>query len=134
MRVAVPFKGELKCPACRQLEDHFAMGVVELHGELWKTKRDLVLNTIYNTEGVARFRNDQERILWLHESEPVTKVYVSLPELARQVGRQLQKSFHGKTMYHRSTEEPFLRVIWNSDPVLEEEAKQKSRSFRRRGE
>src|SRR5687768_8820646 len=37
--------GELNCPACRQLQDRFAMGVVELHGETWKKKDRLVMNT-----------------------------------------------------------------------------------------
>jgi hypothetical protein len=36
--------GKTKCPACKQLEDHFALGVIELYGENWKTKKDMVMN------------------------------------------------------------------------------------------
>lgn len=106
---------ELKCPACKQLEDRYAMGVVELRGESWKTKKDLIMNTIRNTEGIARYRNDQERVLWINEWENVTKIYVALPELARHIGRELERSFHGSAEYERSTEEPYLRVRWWSD-------------------
>src|SRR4051794_7213479 len=60
----VPVAGELKCPACRQRGDHFALGVVEIRGDRWKAKSDLVNQTIQNTEKIARVRNDQERILW----------------------------------------------------------------------
>ena len=106
---------EQKCPACKQLEQRFALGVVELHGAHWKAKMELVNNTIRNTEKIARSRNDQERILWTKDLGDVTKVYVTLPELARRIGRELEKSFQGVAEYEHSTEEPYLRVRWWSN-------------------
>jgi hypothetical protein len=106
---------EQKCPACKQLKQRFALGVVEIHGEYWKKKMDLVNNTIHHTEKIARSRNDQQRILWTKTLGGVTKVYVTLPELARRIGRELEKSFRGVTEYIRSGEEPYLRVRWWSD-------------------
>ncbi len=91
------------------------MGVVEIHGEAWKDKAPLVAETILNTEKILRSRNDQERILWSRTYRNVTKYYVTLPELARQIGRTLGRSFKGKVEYRHSTEEPYLRVIWHSD-------------------
>lgn len=107
----------MKCPACRQLEERFAQGVVELHGSRWLKYREEVARTIRRTEKIARYRNDQERVLWTSERAPgpAAKVYVTLPELARRIGRQLEKSFHGIAEYVRSTEEPYLRVRWWSD-------------------
>ncbi|MDR3607075.1 MAG: hypothetical protein P4M08_06820 [Oligoflexia bacterium] len=107
--------GELTCPACKQLEQRFALGVVELHGEHWKEKEKMVNNTIRRTEKIARVRNDQQRVLWTQERGGVTKVYVTLPELARRIGRELEKSFQGIAEYEHSTEEPYLRVRWWSD-------------------
>lgn len=104
-----------ECPACRKFKDHYAMGVVEIHGEAWKDKAPLVAETILNTEKILRSRNDQERILWSRTYRNVTKYYVTLPELARQIGRTLGRSFKGKVEYRHSTEEPYLRVIWHSD-------------------
>lgn len=106
---------KLKCPACRQLNDRFAMGVIELHGRTWESKKDEVMNTIQNAEEIARNRNDQERVLWTQRKDNITKIYVSLPELARHIGRVLERSFKGKVEYKRSTEEPYLRVRWQSD-------------------
>jgi hypothetical protein len=103
------------CPACRQMQEHYAMGVIELHGDRWKDRSDQVFETIEHTEQIARARNDQERVLWSRTYRGVTKVYVSLPELARMIGRTLQRSFKGKTEYVGSTEEPYIRVVWNSD-------------------
>src|SRR4051812_14004614 len=54
----------LACPACRQGKDRYAQGVVELHGDTWQDKRDVIDRTIRNSESIARHRNDQERILW----------------------------------------------------------------------
>jgi hypothetical protein len=106
---------EVKCPACRQIEDRFAQSVVELRGGRWREKRELVENTIRHTERIARVGNDQERVLWTKDLGEVTKVYVSLPGLARRIGRELEKSFQGVVEYERSTEEPFMRVRWWSD-------------------
>lgn len=116
------------------------MGVVELHGETLKEKKQNILETIANTENIARSRNDQERILWTRTYRGVTKVYVTLPELARHIGRELQKSFKGKTEYHRSTEEPYLRVIWRTEsrsalgtPRIGRRKLNRSRAWRGRG-
>ncbi|MEK6705564.1 MAG: hypothetical protein AABZ06_07230 [Bdellovibrionota bacterium] len=88
---------------------------MELHGQRWRKKSDLVFQTINKTEHIERIRNDQERILWLGSNRQVTKIYVSLPELARHIGRELEKSFKGKTEFTSSNEEPYLRVVWDSD-------------------
>jgi len=106
---------KLKCPACRQQQQRFAQAVIELHGTHWKQAAETVKNTIRRTEQIARLRNDQQRILWTKERTRVTKIYVTLPELARRIGRELEKSFHGVVEYQHSTEEPFLRVRWLSD-------------------
>lgn len=107
--------GELKCPACQQLDQNFALGVVECHGEMWRQMEEEVKNTVKNTEKIARNRNDQQRVLWIKKLKNVMKIYVTLPELARSIGRQLEKSIHGVVEYERSTEEPYLRVRWWSD-------------------
>jgi hypothetical protein len=103
------------CPACRQERDHYAGAVVVLEGEHWRREREAVLGTLKNAEKILRARNDQERILWTDERRGALRVYVTLPELARQMGRILERSFKGKVSYRRSSEEPFIHVIWSSD-------------------
>jgi hypothetical protein len=108
----------ITCPACLQLRDHYAMSVVELHGERWKQNSKNVFSTVEKSESIARLRNDQQRILWSLSHDGITRIYVTLPELARHIGRTLARSFKGKTKIHRSSEEPWVRVIWNSDAPL----------------
>lgn len=134
-------RAEDLCPACRQLKEHHASGVVEIQGERWKEFGDQIEETIFNTEEIARVRNDQHRILWTRTTRNTAKYYVTLPELARQIGRVLNRAFKGKVEYRRSTEEPFLRVVWDSDhsvsdphPSREERRLGKSRGFRARAE
>ena len=103
------------CPACKQLKDHYAMGVIELSGRSYQEKKSEVIGNLRNLELIARKRNDQHRILWMNDQKTMTKIYVTLPELARSMGRSLERSFHGKTEYIHSSEEPFLRVRWKSD-------------------
>lgn len=114
-KLATPKSGSLTCPACRQLKDRFALGVIEIHGNKWKEKQDEVFRTLRNTESIARNRNDQQRVLWTQEVRGITKIYVTLPELARRIGRTLERSFQGVSEYKRSSEEPYLRVRWWSD-------------------
>lgn len=129
------------CPACRQLKERYASGVVEIHGTRWKELAEQIDETIRNTERIARVRNDQHRILWTRQWRNTMKYYVTLPELARQIGRTLNRSFKGVVEYERSTEEPYLRVVWDSDrsvsdphPTREELRLGKSRAFRARAE
>jgi hypothetical protein len=124
----------LLCPACRQKLERYAGACVVLEGERWRHDREAVLATLRNAEKIVRLRNDQERILWTEEKSGAFRVYVTLPELARQMGRILERSFKGKVEYRRSTEEPFIHVIWSSDaaPVRAKRAPPRMRSGRSR--
>lgn len=114
-RFSLPELAQEACPACLQLRDHYAGGVVELHGDRWKENQDVIDHTIHNTEKLARLRNDQERLLWVRVNRGVAKYYVTLPDLARQIATVLEKTFKGKAEFHRSTEEAYLRIVWKSD-------------------
>jgi NMD protein affecting ribosome stability and mRNA decay len=128
-----PLNNKTICPACLQQQQQYAMGVVELHGQAWQKQRDDVWRTILKTEEVARSKNDQQRLIGTRDFRGITKVYVTLPQLARHVRRELGKSFKGgKVEYHLSEHEPYLRVIWKSDPP-ERRQIQKSRHWRKRG-
>jgi hypothetical protein len=124
------------CPACRELQDHYAGSVVELHGEAWKEKSDQIFQTIGRSEEIARARNDQERILWTEDRHGIMKIFVTLPELARQIGHVLKQTFKGHAEYRRSTEEPFLRVLWTMEPSPLKKTRRmlrKSKHLRNRG-
>jgi hypothetical protein len=117
------------CPACQQMRDRYALGVVELHGDSWREHADLVLRTIENTEQIARARNDQERVLWSRTVRGVTRVYVTLPELARMIGHELGRTFKGKidivnggSKGGRQEGDFFLRVVWDSDAKAPKQA------------
>jgi hypothetical protein len=99
------------CPACRQLKDHYALGVVELRLED-RGSLPRILRTLTNSERIQRARNDQERILWTGTAGDTTRIYTTLPELARTLGRVLERTFKGRVEYVRSGKEPFLFVIW----------------------
>lgn len=127
---------ERTCPACRQLEERYAGGVVKLVGDAWRGQAAQVFETIGRTEEIARLKNDQQRILWSRTRRNETWVYCTLPDLAHHIGRVLERTFQGQTEYHRSTEEPFLFVVWRSDGKAPERTRKESRisrSWRGRG-
>ena len=152
-------KPKLLCPACKQLKEKYAMGVIELYGENFSKNKKTIMNMIGRTEKIARSRNDQSRILWTKDGmdgkaetdeKAPFKVYVSLPDLARHIGRELEKSFKGSTEYTKTPGEQYIRVKWWSDlqtaahepgaplrqkkkRLASETEKPRSRSFRGRG-
>ncbi len=136
----VQVQSRITCPACLKLKFHYAQGVVELIGNEWLKSRAAVLNTLRRTERIFRGRNDQSRILWFGEDAETRnhpakfKVYVTQPELARHLGRELHKSFKGTTHISRSREEPFVRVRWDAEgPTRRIGRGHLSRAFRKRG-
>jgi hypothetical protein len=129
----------LTCPACRQLRDKYAEGVVEIrwsgHPEAHE-KLVQILETVNRTEMIERERNDQDRILWTKTYRGITRVYTSLPELARHIGKTLEKTFHGKTEYKKSGAEPYIRVVWSPEAegtrVLRKRGNTRSKAYRGR--
>jgi NMD protein affecting ribosome stability and mRNA decay len=109
------------CPACKQFKENYALGVIEIHGlaraGLTRDEAELISQTVTNTEKIARSRNDQSRVLYARNYRGVTKIYVTLPELARHIGRTLFKTFKGEIQYHSSSnhskDDRYLRVIWH---------------------
>ncbi|MGZ3686995.1 MAG: hypothetical protein ACXVBW_01760 [Bdellovibrionota bacterium] len=130
-----PFESA-ECPACVQTREQVAMGVVELRGARWREMSDEVMKTVLDSERIARLRNDQQRILFTRSARGVLKLYLTLPELAHHIGRELMRTFKGDVEVLRSTEEPFVRLIWDSD-IKDSEAKRgtprRSRAWRGRG-
>jgi hypothetical protein len=133
------------CPACRQLKERHAGAVLTISGVRAQEMKEQVIETLKNTEAIARARNDQERLLWIDERRGTMRVHVTLPELARQMGHVIGRAFKGHVEYRRSTEEPFLHVVWNSDDPAAPGRRRmesrktrsghgKSREFRRRGD
>jgi NMD protein affecting ribosome stability and mRNA decay len=128
---------KIKCNACRQMQDRYALGVVELSLDESRQDSQEILRTLKRSETVARNRNDQQRILWINQSPDSIKVYVTLPELARHMGRELKKTFKGDIEYLPSNESTFLRVRWRSHGMNLEDSEKlvsKSKAFRRRGQ
>ncbi|MGK5087612.1 hypothetical protein WDW86_08645 [Bdellovibrionota bacterium FG-2] len=128
------------CPACLKLKYRYAQGVLELTGTQWLKSKNAILNTLRRSEQIFRKRNDQSRILWFgdnpkhREVADKFKIYVTLPELARHMGRQLQKTFKGLIHTSTSPEEPFVRVRWGAEqPIDLNRRRHTSRAFRKRG-
>jgi hypothetical protein len=129
------------CPSCRKLRDRYAQGVVEIRWSGNPTTHEKlaqILETANRSELIERSRNDQDRILWSKTYRGVTRIYTALPELARHIGRTLEKTFHGRTVYKKSAEEPFLFVVW--EPFVKVGARpvrrrgnERSKSYRGRG-
>lgn len=123
----------IQCPACQQQAAGVALGVVEMHGSRWRSRMAEIWETIERVEQEARARNDQERILWARSYRGVTKIFVTLPGLAQEIGAALTERFEGRLDQLRSQREPYLRVLWQSDPA-EQSWRQalRSRPLRRR--
>jgi hypothetical protein len=102
-----------KCPACRKIEDGYAMGYVEIGGEFLKDHSDDLNNLIRAEENKAREKNPLERLISVSSKGGKIHVETTTDSLALRIGRRLESAYKGTGEAQYS--EKFLRFVWNRD-------------------
>jgi hypothetical protein len=100
------------CPGCRKVRDRFGSGTVTLHGPFWKSHRIEILNLIRHQEVRARAVNPLQRIMGMREEGPSMVLETTSERLAQRIGRELERAYHGRTLYRWSRDNKFVRVDW----------------------
>jgi len=106
---------EAKCPACRKIEDHYTMGIVELSGKFIPLHKDEAMNLIKNEEEKEMGKNPLGRIIGIEDK--MDKIYIETTNeaLALRLGRALFKTFKGSIEYKFSENQKLVRVLWRRD-------------------
>jgi hypothetical protein len=106
---------EAKCPACRKIEDHYVMGILELYGKFISLHKDEAMNLIKNEEAREVEKNPLGRIISIKDKEDKIYIETTNEALALRLGRAIFKTFKGSIEYKFSENQKLVRVLWRRD-------------------
>lgn len=99
------------CPACDMKKKKEYEGEVTVIIRDMKAKQD-VLNSIKNSDELARQRDTLDRVLWLEDKGSTIKVFTSENQLAVKIGKKLSSAHPGgKLEIKHSKDEDVSRVL-----------------------
>uniref|UniRef100_A0A7C6EC56 ATPase n=1 Tax=candidate division WOR-3 bacterium TaxID=2052148 RepID=A0A7C6EC56_UNCW3 len=103
-----------KCPSCRKIEDHFAMGLVFItpKTDFVEKHKSEIINLIRNEEKREFLRNPLDRIMSLKENDGSIVVETTSENLAVSIGRALARAYNGKVDFRFSRENKQVQVKW----------------------
>ena len=104
-----------KCPACRKIEDHFAMGLIELSGDFVIEHKADLINLIKSEEKRAMEKNPLERIISIDRKNDKIEVAVTTDSLALRIGRVLERAYKGKSDYKFRSGDKYVTVHWKRE-------------------
>ena len=87
---------EVKCPACRRIEDNVPGGVVSLGGDWFREHRTEVLDRVIAVEARERAQHPLQRIVSMRDDAGGAEVTTTDPHLARSIGTALHDAFKGE--------------------------------------
>jgi hypothetical protein len=117
-RIAVAVGRELKpklCPACMQIRDGRAGGVVEIGGSFAASHRQELLNRIRNVEARTLEERPLERIIDIKEKDGQITVSATTEHLVARIGKAIQRDFGGELQLKYAPEDKFATARWRRD-------------------
>ena len=105
------------CPACRMImEKGQYEGQITLRlGDSAEKDRQSLLNLLHNEETRAMGKNPLSRLDGLRVTTHLISVNTTTESLARRIGREVEKAFHGHTEIQQLPGERFVRVVWSKE-------------------
>jgi hypothetical protein len=117
-RPAVPLPQQQRfklCPACLQVRDGRAGGVVRLQGNFTDLHRQDLLNRIRNVERLTSEERPLERIISIKEGKGEIEVSATTEHLIARIGKAIQRDFGGSLELHYAPEDKFATAKWRRD-------------------
>lgn len=103
------------CPACTQIRDGQAGGVVQFSGAFTGSHRQELLNRIRNVEKQTKEERPLERIISVKEGKEGITVSATTEHLVARMGKSIQRDFGGELDLRYAPDENFAYVHWHRD-------------------
>lgn len=91
---------QVKCPACRRMEDNVPAAVVRLGGPWFIGNRTEVIDRVMAVESRERTQHPMQRIVALNDADGGVQVTTTDPHLARAIAVALHDAFKGEMEMH----------------------------------
>lgn len=103
---------EIKCPACRRIDDHYPAGEVKLKGTFFQKHKTEIINLIRNNEKLEKAVHPMERLMTIVEGKKDMTITTTGVHLARRIGENLSRSYKGTFDFKYGDGEKIIRVSW----------------------
>jgi hypothetical protein len=103
------------CPACLQIRDRQAGGIIQFSGAFAGNHRQELLNRIRNVERQTQEVRPLERIMTLKEGRDGITVSATTEHLIARIGKSIQRDFGGDLDLRYAPEDKFALVHWHRD-------------------
>lgn len=113
---ALPGVRETLCPGCTRVERRLYEGEVAAVYGGDPARRTLMLNLIHYKEARERVGNPTARIALLEEHDDELYLLTITQFLARRIGTELPKAFHGELSIPHLPYEKFTHIRWRTAP------------------
>ncbi len=100
------------CPACRQIKDDYAGGILTLSGSFLNAHREDVLNRVRNLETSQKKEHPLERIMGIVDKGEEIEIRATSEHLVARMGKALKADFSGELELSYGREENFARAHW----------------------
>lgn len=109
-----PAKGgtSMLCPACRQIKDDYAGGVLTLSGDFVASHRGEVLNRVRNVEAAEKKDHPLQRIMGIVDRGKEVEIRATSEHLVARMAKALKSDFDGELDLSFGREESFARAHW----------------------
>ncbi|MFC1767373.1 BCAM0308 family protein [Candidatus Margulisiibacteriota bacterium] len=104
-----------KCPACRKIEDKFALGKVYLSGSFVLEHFEELINLLKSEERHAMEKNPLERLMKLEKNGDGIYAETTSDALAMRIGHVLQRAYKGDEDFNFRAGDKFLEIKWHRD-------------------
>ena len=103
------------CPACLQIRDRYAGGVLRLSGSFVGRRSEEILRRIRNLEKRALAEHPLERIMSIEESKGEVRLLATAEHLVVCIGKSLRRDFGGELEIKYAPDEKFADVRWSKN-------------------
>lgn len=105
----------IKCPACRKIEERFAMGIVSISGDFVAEHRDDIVNLVKSEERRAMQKNPMERLISVEKKDSGVHVETTTDSLALRIGRVLNRAYKGDVKFNFHYGDKQVEIKWHRD-------------------
>ena len=106
----------IKCPACRKIEDKYAMGKVLLSGSFVAEHMDELMNIIKSEERRAKENNPLDRLILMEKRNGGIYAETTSDALAMRIGHHLKEAYKGGDEDFKFRHgDKFVEIDWHKD-------------------
>ncbi len=103
------------CPACVQIRDRQAGGIIRFDGSFISNHRKDLLNRIHNLERLVVEERPLERIINIKEDGNQIVVSTTTEHLIARIGKAIQRDFGGELDLRYAREDKYAVARWHRD-------------------